>query len=167
MNEWPLFANPAIDRSLPLDARREVLQVNHQIIRDCDARSLTCACHGIMRHGRSIDSTPTTHSTQSLVASGHAEWKDEARTTCFVMWRSPQEIAASLLDFVRKNGMAGQVYTVYDLHSGDELTATADFHGTDPAIFRRALDILEGQGKCAVFRGQNSEEDGVKFVADA
>ncbi len=101
------------------------------------------------------------------MASGHAEWKDEAKTTCFVMWRSPQEIAASVLDFVRKNGMAGQVYTAYDLHSGDEATAAADFHGTDPAIFRRALEILEQQGKCAIFKGSNSEEDGVKFVADA
>lgn len=104
---------------------------------------------------------------QSLVASGHAEWKDEAKTTCFVMWRSPQEIAASVLDFVRKNGMAGQVYTAFDLHSGDEVTATADFHGTDPAVFRKALEILEVQGKCALFQGSSSEEDGVKFVADA
>lgn len=27
VNEWPLFANPAIDRALPLEARREVVQV--------------------------------------------------------------------------------------------------------------------------------------------
>lgn len=101
------------------------------------------------------------------MASGHAEWKDEARTTCFVLWRSPQEIAASVLAFVRANGMAGQVYTAFDLHSGDEVTVGADFHGTDPAIFRKALEILEAQGKCAIFRGSGSEEDGVKFVADA
>ncbi len=129
LNDWPFFANPAIDRTLSLEARREVVQ--------------------------------------DLVASGHAEWKDESKTTAFVMWRSPQEIATSVLEFVRKNGMAGNVYTVYDLHSGDDMTAGADFHGTDPTIFRRALEILEQQGKAALFQGATSEEDGVKFVADA
>lgn len=129
LNDWPFFANPAIDRTLSLEARREVVQ--------------------------------------DLVASGHAEWKDESKTTAFVVWRSPQEIATSVLEFVRKNGMAGNVYTVYDLHSGDDMTAGADFHGTDPTIFRRALEILEQQGKAALFQGATSEEDGVKFVADA
>lgn len=129
LNEWPIFANPVIDRTLSLKARQEVVQ--------------------------------------GLVASGHAEWKDEFKTAALVMWRSPQEIAVSVLDFVRRNGMAGNVYTVYDLNSGDEITASADFHGTDPTIFRRALEILEQQGKAALFKGASSEEDGVKFVADA
>lgn len=129
LNEWLLFSNPTIDRTLPLEVRREVVE--------------------------------------GLVGSGHAEWKDDSKTTAFIMWRSPQEIATSILDFVRKNNMAGSIYTVYDLHSGDETTEGADFHGTDPTIFRRALEILEQQGKAALFKGASSEEDGVKFVADA
>jgi hypothetical protein len=56
---------------------------------------------------------------QNLVASGHAEWKDEAKTSCFIMWRSPQELASVVYEFVRKNGMVGSVYTVYELHSGE------------------------------------------------
>ncbi|TFJ81742.1 hypothetical protein NSK_006991 [Nannochloropsis salina CCMP1776] len=129
LNEWPHFANPAINRTLPLDGRREVVQ--------------------------------------SLVTSGHAEWKDDSRTTALVLWRSPQEVAASILTFIRDNGMAGNVYTVYELRAGDEITVGADFHGTEPTIFRRALEILERQGKAALFKGSSEEGDGIKFVADA
>jgi hypothetical protein len=47
--------------------------------------------------------------------------------------------------------------------SGGEITADADFHGTDPAVFRKALRVLEEQGKVAIF--DNSGEEGVKFSA--
>ena len=52
-------------------------------------------------------------------------------------------------------------------HTGDEVTAGADFHGTDPVLFHRALEVLESQGKAAIFKGSTSDEDGVKFTADA
>lgn len=55
---------------------------------------------------------------KGLVSSGRGEWRDDARMTCLLMWRSPQEIAASIYAYVRANGMAGNVYTIYELHSG-------------------------------------------------
>ena len=37
------------------------------------------------------------------------------------------------------------------------------FQGADEELLRRALSILEDQGKAAVFKGDTSEEDGIKF----
>lgn len=37
------------------------------------------------------------------------------------------------------------------------------FQGADEELLRRALGILEDQGKCAIFKGETSQEDGIKF----
>jgi ESCRT-II complex subunit VPS25 len=38
------------------------------------------------------------------------------------------------------------------------------FQGADEQLLRRALKILEDQGKCTIFRGvQDSSADGIKF----
>ena len=38
------------------------------------------------------------------------------------------------------------------------------FHGCDPVIFKKALQVLEKQNKCIIIEGDTSEEDGVKFI---
>ncbi len=55
---------------------------------------------------------------QDLISSGHAEWKDDSQTSCLIMWRSPQELANIIYEYIRKNNMIGSVYTVFELHSG-------------------------------------------------
>ena len=37
------------------------------------------------------------------------------------------------------------------------------FAGTDPALFRKALQWLEEQNKAKIFKGAESDADGVKF----
>ena len=37
------------------------------------------------------------------------------------------------------------------------------FEGADEELLRRGLTILEGQGKCTMFKGEISSEDGIKF----
>ncbi len=37
------------------------------------------------------------------------------------------------------------------------------FQGADEELLRRGLAILERQGKCTMFKGETSEEDGIKF----
>ena len=37
------------------------------------------------------------------------------------------------------------------------------FQGADEDLLSRALAILEDQGKCMVFKGETSEENGIKF----
>ena len=37
------------------------------------------------------------------------------------------------------------------------------FQGADEDLLRRALGILEDQGKSTIFQGETSSEDGIKF----
>jgi ESCRT-II complex subunit VPS25 len=37
------------------------------------------------------------------------------------------------------------------------------FQGADEELLRRALAILEERGKCTIFKGDTSNEDGIKF----
>ena len=37
------------------------------------------------------------------------------------------------------------------------------FEGADEELLRRALSILEDQGKCTIFKGETSSDDGIKF----
>lgn len=89
---------------------------------------------------------------------------------------------------VKENGLTGSIMTLYELTEGGDLvhttgifrlfaeTATSladalpplEFYQLPDPILRRALTILEKQGKCSVFRvggdGEGEEGDGVKFV---
>ena len=48
------------------------------------------------------------------------------------------------------------------LSSGED-SEGASFEGADEELIRRALAILEERGQVAIFKGDTSEEDGVKF----
>ncbi|CAM9550504.1 unnamed protein product [Choristocarpus tenellus] len=99
-----------------------------------------------------------------LIRTGHAEWKDSGKSIVTLMWQSPDEIAGKLYDFARRNGMIGSVFTVYELHQGDDVQGT-EFFGMDEGLFRKALGILEKRGRAEIFQGSTSDEDGVKFLA--
>eukprot|EP00638_Chattonella_subsalsa_P017596 CAMPEP_0117844480 /NCGR_PEP_ID=MMETSP0949-20121206/17587_1 /TAXON_ID=44440 /ORGANISM="Chattonella subsalsa, Strain CCMP2191" /LENGTH=147 /DNA_ID=CAMNT_0005689631 /DNA_START=17 /DNA_END=461 /DNA_ORIENTATION=+ len=76
----------------------------------------------------------------------------------------PEEVAAEFYDWICQRSMVGSVYTVYELTEGEEVQGT-DFAGMDSNLFRRALSVLENQGKAQIFQGATSEDDGVKFFA--
>ena len=46
--------------------------------------------------------------------------------------------------------------------SGEDVNGMS-FQGADEELLRRALAILEDQGKCTMFKGESSSEDGIKF----
>lgn len=48
------------------------------------------------------------------------------------------------------------------LYLGEDVNGMS-FQGADEQLLRRALEIVESQGKCTVFKGDTSEEDGLKF----
>lgn len=97
-------------------------------------------------------------------ASGHGEWQDDTRTVCRILWRKPEQLAADIYAWAECNGYIGAVCTVYELHSGEDVSGMS-FQGADEELLRRALQILQDQGKCTVFKGDTSEEDGIKFFA--
>ena len=98
-----------------------------------------------------------------FVAHGHGEWQDEStKTVCRILWRKPDQLAADIYAWAQQNGLINAVCTVYELHSGEDVHGMS-FQGVDEELLRRALGILEQQGKCAIFKGDTSEEDGIKF----
>ena len=96
-------------------------------------------------------------------ASGHGEWEDpDVKTRCRILWRKPEQLASDILDWARANGYINSVCTVYELHSGEDVNGMS-FQGADEELLRRALGVLEDQGKCIIFKGETSSEDGIKF----
>lgn len=96
---------------------------------------------------------------------GHGEWQDGQKTHCKILWRKPEQLAVDIYTWAEANGYtggAGGICTVYELHSGEDVNGMS-FQGADEELLRRALSILERQGKCTVFKGDTSSEDGIKF----
>lgn len=52
--------------------------------------------------------------------------------------------------------------TFYELLHGDD-SQSAAFHDLDVAMFRKALGVLERQGKAQTFQGSSADSEGVKF----
>jgi ESCRT-II complex subunit VPS25 len=99
-----------------------------------------------------------------LVASGSAEWEDASRARARIFFKSPAEWAAIVYDFVRSSALfGGTTYTVYELRERD-ISTGAPFHGLDAGTMRRALEVLEREGKALLFDGSNDDELGVQFV---
>jgi ESCRT-II complex subunit VPS25 len=99
---------------------------------------------------------------QDLVDHGHGEWIDPQKTQCRILWRKPEQLAADVYQWAEKTGLIGSVCTLYELHSGEDVNGMS-FQGADEELLRRALAILEKQAKCAIFKGETSSEDGIKF----
>lgn len=110
---------------------------------------------------------------EDFVTAGHGEWEDEDdsshshsqvmnKTRCRILWRRPEQLASDIYEWASKNGYLGSVCTVYELHSGEDVNGMS-FQGADEALLRRGLGILEDQGKCTIFQGDTSSEDGIKF----
>lgn len=95
---------------------------------------------------------------------GHGEWQDENHTRCRILWRKPEQLATDIYQWAEQHGYLGSVCTIYELHSGEDVNGMS-FQGADEELLRRALVILQDQGKCTIFKGDTSEEDGIKFFA--
>eukprot|EP00980_Cylindrotheca_fusiformis_P004224 scaffold918_cov126-Cylindrotheca_fusiformis.AAC.3 len=111
---------------------------------------------------RSLNNEEVKIVADDLVAHGHGEWIDESKTTLRVLWRKPEELATDIYEWAIQNGNIGSVCTVYELHSGEDVNGMS-FEGLDEELLRRALTILEDEGKCTIFKGDTSSEDGIKF----
>lgn len=99
-----------------------------------------------------------------FVSHGHGEWQDDNHTVCRILWRRPEQLATDIYQWAVQQGYLNAVCTVYELHSGEDVNGMS-FQGADEELLRRALNILEQQGKCTIFKGETSEEDGIKFFS--
>ncbi|XP_065183325.1 vacuolar protein-sorting-associated protein 25-like [Sycon ciliatum] len=103
----------------------------------------------------------------SLERKGHVEWEDATkRTRCYVMWRTPEEWAALIFQWVASKGFTNTVCTYYDLHSGDD-AADQEFFGMDLWMLKKSLRVLQTQGKAELMQGTQADDSdgGIKFFS--
>ena len=101
----------------------------------------------------------------SLSKTGHVEWENaKDKTRCYLMWRTPDEWADLVFQWVSNSGMTDTVCTLFELHSGED-TMNEEFHGIDINVLQKALRVLERRGKAQIFVAENPQEEGVKFFS--
>ncbi|KAJ2384941.1 Vacuolar protein-sorting-associated protein 25 [Coemansia sp. RSA 2603] len=99
-----------------------------------------------------------------LVKQGYAVWTGakNSKDSCLLFWRKPEVWAGMIHQWANDRGMMNTVLTLFELASGDD-TIGQEFHGLDSATLRKALDVLQSQGKAQLFVGTLDEDLGVKF----
>jgi ESCRT-II complex subunit VPS25 len=110
---------------------------------------------------RRLDAEEIQMVIKDFCQSGHGEPIDEASVR--ILWRKPAELATDIYTWADSHGLIGSVCTIFELHSGEDVQGMS-FQGVDEDLLRRALKLLEDQGKCAIFKGDTSDEDGIKFM---
>lgn len=83
------------------------------------------------------------------------EWVSSDKSACLVWWRSGEEWADALLQWVEETGQRGAVLTVYELREKGE------WMGMEEGMLRKVLGFLTKRGKAASFAVGDGE--GVKF----
>ncbi len=105
-----------------------------------------------------------------MAERGRVEWVDnsttkrrdgkETREEAWVWWKTGEEWAMSVAQWVERTGQKNTVLTFYELLEGDA-TADAEWRGMPAELLQKALGVLVKRGKVSIF----GEGDGlgVKF----
>ena len=109
---------------------------------------------------------------QSLIDCKLAEWEDDksAQDTgtgsgaLLIMFKNSETLASEIYTWAVNENLIGNVATLYEIVEGNDYGGESPFKGTDIAVLRKALTILQASGKCVVIDGASPEEDGVKFA---
>ena len=132
----PLFHNAQIKRRCPPDLIRQI-----------------------------IAHLATTDHAESAVPLAKNRPHDASGTT-FIWWRSRQEWAALVENWVDNTAQKGSVFTMFELREGDPVRGQ-DWRGMPREMFEGVIDELVHRGKAAVFgvEGDEGSGRGVKFFA--
>ncbi|GJC89720.1 vacuolar protein-sorting-associated protein 25 [Colletotrichum liriopes] len=90
---------------------------------------------------------------------GRAEALPASTDVFWVYWRTPDEWAAVIEGWIDETAQKGVVLTLYELTEGEGTRGR--FHGLDPDLLAKALQILVKRGKAQIFGQEDSQ--GVKF----
>lgn len=98
----------------------------------------------------------------SMVQRGNAEWETPDKAACTIMFRTVREWAGLIYAWA-KDTIQGvtEICTLYELQHGDDVKGTL-LEDIDVDVLRKALHLLEKDGKVQVFTASGSDE-GVKF----
>ncbi|KXN66226.1 ESCRT-II complex, vps25 subunit [Conidiobolus coronatus NRRL 28638] len=95
-----------------------------------------------------------------LVGQGVAKYEDP--NLVIILGKSIEEWGIIIYQWVSDTGSLNSVLTQYELTQGDLVTDT-EFYQLHPTILKWSLEDLATKGKCQLFKGNESDEFGVKF----
>ncbi|CAF5053011.1 unnamed protein product, partial [Rotaria sp. Silwood1] len=87
---------------------------------------------------------------EELRSRGNIEWEDKNKRRCLILWKSLEEWAKTVYQWITSRGMNGTGCTFYELLHGDD-TRSAEFHNIDSKLFHRILFELEKRGQATIF----------------
>jgi hypothetical protein len=71
---------------------------------------------------------------ENFVFAGNAQWLDNVKQQCLILWKKMGEWADTLYSFAREFGLQGSVMTLDELSSGDEVRGTGESEGRHHVI---------------------------------
>ena len=96
-----------------------------------------------------------------LVSQGLAEWEDpKVKLRAMIFFKSLDDWAAAIYNYASENLMIGDIFTLYELRCGEDQEG-APFYEMNEATFRRAVKVLQDDGRASLF--QQGGEEGIKF----
>ncbi|KAH8164051.1 hypothetical protein CIB48_g4182 [Xylaria polymorpha] len=129
--------------------------------------SLTSAAAEEMFHNKRLNKRLSLADAREVLSfmrrDGRVEYmgaSDELGDVVWVYWRTPEEWAALVETWVDDTAQKGTVLTLYELSQGEDTVGT-EFHGLDPELLQKALQVLVKRNKAQIF-GQE-DQLGVKF----
>jgi ESCRT-II complex subunit VPS25 len=99
-----------------------------------------------------------------MVSTGHAEWEDEFRVRCRILWRTYAEWIDLFTNWAVSIGKRNEVFTVYELI---ENYPDQEFHKLDAHLMNAIFRAGAAMGKVTYRPKATPTESGVKFVPPA
>ncbi|RDL42011.1 Uncharacterized protein BP5553_01990 [Venustampulla echinocandica] len=179
----PTFKFPRDYHFPPFFTRQPTLQTHHAQLQKWSSLILSyCRSHRIFklslidaldtdlfwnkRIGKRMSLADVKEVVEYMRKEDRAEWVGgkgaggEGGNEVWVWWRTPEEWATAVYEWVDETAQKNTVLTLYEL-TQSEATLSKEFHGMDSDLLQKALNILVKRGKAQVF-GQEDQQ-GVKF----
>ncbi|KAL0224782.1 hypothetical protein RCL1_002694 [Eukaryota sp. TZLM3-RCL] len=111
---------------------------------------------------RKVDSSFLSTIFDHLVQKGRAEYLDSQKKSLLIFFKSREQWADILVDFVTSAGMNTSVCTVFELRQGS-MTKGSPLHNVPHHIIISAVKVLQTRGQATLIEDESLDDVGVKF----
>ncbi|GMM35019.1 ESCRT-II subunit protein [Saccharomycopsis crataegensis] len=89
--------------------------------------------------------------------------KSDSRDSIIVYWKTPDDWAAMILEFIESTGNSGSIMTLYELTLG-EMVRGQEFYGLHPFLLHQSLQVLVNQNRAQLMKDENGVVAGMKII---
>eukprot|EP00924_Labyrinthula_sp_SR-Ha-C_P006949 maker-scaffold_8-snap-gene-5.3-mRNA-1 protein AED:0.00 eAED:0.00 QI:10/1/1/1/1/1/2/29/181 len=112
---------------------------------------------------READDALKTSIFADLVSLEYARYVDSEKTRLKIFWKDCITLSIDLHGFCSKHELVENLFTLYELHSGDTFSET-DFSSLDSILCLKILKKLESQRKAIIYENENIDEIAFKIL---